>query len=96
VGFTDEDAAVDYLTQNPIDLAVLDIKLKKRDGVSVLAEIKQVRPETKAIMLTGYPTHETASESTRLGADAYCIKPIDRRDLEAKVTEVLEGGRSGD
>ena len=40
-------------------------------------------------MLTGYPTLETARESLRLGAKEYCVKPINKEELETKVEEVL-------
>jgi DNA-binding NtrC family response regulator len=40
-------------------------------------------------MLTGYPTLQTAKESLELGAYAYCVKPIDKEELEAKVAETL-------
>jgi YesN/AraC family two-component response regulator len=40
-------------------------------------------------MLTGYPTVETAREAISLGADEYCVKPIDRMELEEKVEKVL-------
>lgn len=88
-GFTDESQAIEYVRSSPVDLAILDIKLKHRDGVEVLDEIKRIRPELKVIMLTGYPTHQSAAESTRLGADAYCVKPIDREDLEKRVSDLL-------
>ena len=44
----------------------------------------------RAIMLTGYPTIETAQESLELGADEYCVKPIDKDELEEKVASVLQ------
>ena len=40
-------------------------------------------------MLTGYPTLETARESLNLGASEYCVKPIDKEELEEKVALVL-------
>jgi flavin reductase (DIM6/NTAB) family NADH-FMN oxidoreductase RutF len=40
-------------------------------------------------MLTGYPTHATVEEAMRLGANAYCLKPLDRSEIESKVSEVL-------
>jgi DNA-binding NtrC family response regulator len=89
VGYTDEEAAIDYVDKHPIDLAILDIKLKKMDGVQVLGKLKEIRPDVKAIMLTGYPTHATVEEAMRLGANAYCLKPIDRSELEKKVDEAL-------
>jgi YesN/AraC family two-component response regulator len=43
-------------------------------------------------MLTGYPTMETARESLKLGANEYCVKPIDKDELEEKVAGVLGAG----
>lgn len=87
--FTDEEDALEHAAKNPIDLAILDIKLKKMTGVEVLEELKRINPEIKAIMLTGYPTLETARDSLRLGAQEYCVKPINKAELEEKVAQVL-------
>jgi len=40
-------------------------------------------------MLTGYPTIETAGQALKLGAAEYCVKPIDKEELEEKVERVL-------
>ena len=89
LGYTDEVAAIGRVTNHPVDLAILDIKLKKMDGVEVLGRLKEIQPDIKTIMLTGYPTHASVEEAMRLGAHAYCMKPIDRGELEKKVDEVL-------
>lgn len=89
-GFTEEEEALNFVKNNPVDLAILDIKLKKMSGVEVLAEIKKSAPAIRAIMLTGYPTVETAQTSLKLGANEYCVKPIDNEELEEKVARVLE------
>ena len=87
--FTEEEEALRHAARNPPDLAILDIKLKKMTGVEVLEELKKIAPEIKAIMLTGYPTLETARQALDLGASEYCVKPIDKDELETKVEEVL-------
>ncbi len=87
--FTEEEDALQYARTRPVDLAILDIKLKKMSGVEVLEEMKKINPSIRAIMLTGYPTMETARESLKLGADEYCVKPIDIDELEEKVAAVL-------
>ena len=89
-GFTDEEDALGFIKENQVDLAILDIKLKKRTGVEVLAEMKNISPATRAIMLTAYPTVETTQESFRFGANEYCVKPIDNDVLEETVVRVLE------
>ncbi|MDO9041074.1 MAG: response regulator [Desulfocapsaceae bacterium] len=88
--FTEEDEAIAYAKANKVDLAILDIKLKKMSGIEVLALLKIEVPTIRAIMLTGYPTVETAREAISLGADEYCVKPIDRAELEEKVEKVLK------
>ncbi|MDO9632656.1 MAG: response regulator [Humidesulfovibrio sp.] len=87
--FTEEEQALAYVREHPVDLAILDMKLLKMTGVEVLEEIRKVSPDTRAIMLTGYPTLETARQAQQLGAREYCVKPIDREELEAKVAKVL-------
>jgi DNA-binding NtrC family response regulator len=87
--FTEEEDALDHARHEEMDLAILDIKLKKMSGVEVLAELKKITPSLHAIMLTGYPTMETARASLKLGANEYCVKPIDKEELEEKVANVL-------
>lgn len=89
--FTEEEDALAHVKEHPMDLAILDIKLKKMSGVEVLEEMKKISPEIKAIMLTGFPTIETVRQALSLGADEYCVKPIDKDELEDKVTQVLGG-----
>ncbi len=87
--FTEEEDALNWVGSNEIDLVILDLKLKKMNGIEVLKEIKKIKPSIKAIMLTGYPTIETARDSIKLGASEYCVKPIDKEELEKKVENVL-------
>ena len=89
--FTEEQDLLNFVGKEKVDLAILDIKLKRMTGIDVLGEIKHVRPETRVIMLTGYPTLDTAREALRLGASEYCVKPVDKDELESKVDEVLRG-----
>ncbi len=87
--FSDEDEALSFAKNNELDLAILDMTLRKMDGVEVLAELKRIQPAIKTIMLTGYPTAESARRCRKEGAGAYCIKPVDKHELEATVAEVL-------
>ncbi|HBF42554.1 MAG TPA: response regulator [Desulfobacteraceae bacterium] len=90
VAFTEEEEALDFVRSHQIDLAILDIKLKKMSGVEVLDELKKIIPSLRVMMLTGYPTLDTARESLKLGADEYCVKPIDKDELEEKVEAILQ------
>lgn len=90
IPFTDEEDAIGYVESHHVDLVILDIKLKKMNGVEVLEEMKKRKPTLKVIMLTGYPTIETARECIKLGASEYCVKPIDKDELEERVDEALK------
>jgi DNA-binding NtrC family response regulator len=63
------------------DLAVIDIKIGPRDGLSLLDEIRTSRPNTKAIVVTAYPTRDTQLKSQQKGAAAYLTKPLDLPEL---------------
>lgn len=87
--FTEEEEAISFAEKQSLDLAILDIKLKKMNGIQVLEKLKKIQPKLKVIMLTGYPTIETARKAIQLGAGEYCVKPIDKQELEEKVAEIL-------
>jgi len=87
--FTDEEEALKHIGDAPVDVAILDIRLKKMSGVDMLEEVRKLSPKTRVIMLTGYPTLETARQARQLGAFEYCIKPIDKEELEEKVAQAL-------
>lgn len=87
--FDDEDKALRFIDHHPLDLAILDVKLRKMDGIDVLVEIKKRKPAIRIIVLTGFPTVETARRALTLGAAAFCAKPIDKDELEKKVAEAL-------
>lgn len=87
--FAEEDEFLAHLESSPVDLAILDINLKKMSGLEVLERIKRRKPKVRVIMLTGFPTLETAKQAIALGAGAYCVKPVDVRNLEEIVAGEL-------
>ncbi|MFP4159978.1 MAG: response regulator [Desulfobacterales bacterium] len=92
--FTEEQDAIDHVKKHKADIAILDIKLKKMSGVEVLKQIRQARPEIEVLMLTGYPTLETAREAMSHGAREYLVKPIDKNELEEKIQVIIENRSS--
>lgn len=90
--FTEEEDALAFARARRPELAILDIKLKRLTGVEVHEELRKLSPGTKVIMLTGYPTLETARQAKSLGAADYLVKPIDKDELEARVAAALGMG----
>jgi DNA-binding NtrC family response regulator len=87
--FSEEDDFLTHLESSPVDLAILDINLKKMSGLDVLEMIKRRKPRVRVVMLTGFPSLETAKEAIALGASAYCVKPVDVKNLENTVAGEL-------
>ncbi len=79
--------ALDLLDNQPFDLVLLDIHMPDMDGIQVLKEIRANHPETEIIMITGYPTIDSAVHCVKLGALDYLVKPFRLDDLEAALNK---------
>lgn len=62
--------------QAAYDLVLLDLRMPGLDGMSVLSTIKSRWPDGEVIVITGYPSMDTAKEAIRLGAWGYLAKPL--------------------
>jgi len=72
------------------DLVLLDIRMPKMDGISVLKRIKAVSPETIVIMITAYGSTDTAIQAMREGAYDYVTKPFKVEEIKAIIKNALE------
>jgi DNA-binding response OmpR family regulator len=70
---------------NSYDLIVLDIMLPKRDGLSVLAELRRKENATHVLLLTARDTVTDRVTGLRAGADDYLVKPFALEELLARV-----------
>ncbi|MBP7864829.1 MAG: sigma-54-dependent Fis family transcriptional regulator [Acidobacteria bacterium] len=60
-----------------LDLVLVDYKMPGMDGLTVLEKLRQLNPETPAVMMTAYGTIETAVKAMKAGAMDYLTKPVD-------------------
>jgi len=79
------EEAVDRLQRFNFDVVILDVVMPGMDGVETLRELKNIKPLTEVIMLTGHATVESAIEGMKLGAFDYLLKPTKTDDLVKKV-----------
>jgi len=68
--------AIQQMEEQAFDVILLDIRMPNLDGMEVLRTIKQRWPDSEVIVITGYPSIETAKEAVRLGAFNYLTKPL--------------------
>jgi len=71
-------------------LALIDIRLPDMEGTMLLSKVKETRPETVTVILTGYPTLQNSIEAVNNGADAYLLKPVRIKDLLEVVRDKLK------
>jgi sulfite reductase subunit B len=83
------EEALEMIEKQDFSVMVVDIRLPGQTGISVLKEVKAQRPWIKSLIITAYPSAETVSEATKLGAVDYLIKPVVPDELERLVRETL-------
>jgi len=66
---------------------LLDMKLAQETTLSIIAPIRQSRPDSRIILLTGFASIATAVDAIKLGADDYLTKPLDTQTLLAVLNE---------
>ena len=73
----DWEEMIKAFKEKKFDLLVADLRLPDIDGMEVIKEVKEAKPETEVIVITGYGTTATAVEAMKIGALDYLIKPFD-------------------
>jgi two-component system OmpR family response regulator len=82
------------LTEKPVDLVVLDVRLADEDGLELMRKCES--PNVPVIMLTGHRREETDRiVGLELGADDYMTKPFSLRELLARIRAVLRRVETG-
>lgn len=75
---------------NPPAFAVVDMRLNDGNGLDVIEAIRTRRPDSKAIILTGYGNIATAVTAVKMGAIDYLAKPADADDVYTALTRKPE------
>src|SRR5262245_1024042 len=87
----DSKSGIEMVKKATFDAAILDLRMEHdKAGLQVLAALKQVSPDTEAVIMTGYGSTETAVEALRLGAFDYLTKPCKLTDIEALLLRIQE------
>lgn len=81
-----KDEALQKIEQTSYKLVLLDLKIPGVNGLELLRAVREKRPETMVVIITGYASIETAKETARLGAVAYLPKPFTPNEIR-EVTE---------
>lgn len=88
-------AAMDIVSQQPLDLIIVDYHMPEMDGVAMVRQIRALDAEVPIIVLTVDERMSLAERFLDAGASDFAVKPVKAADFISRVRHHLEGGRSG-
>jgi two-component system, OmpR family, alkaline phosphatase synthesis response regulator PhoP len=87
---TNGEEALAKLKEKEFGLILLDIRMPGMDGMQVLRQVREIRPDIRIIMISAYGTIELAVEAMKLGAVDFIQKPFSPEEVRALVSRVLD------
>jgi DNA-binding NtrC family response regulator len=85
----DGDEALREMERQPADVVLLDLRLPGAQGFELLEAMKRKWPETEVVVITGYPSVDSAKQAVRLGAADYLAKPIGANEVMSAARNAL-------
>jgi two-component system response regulator HydG len=86
----DVGQALSILASTKIDLVITDLKLPGVSGLDLIRHVRENLKDTEVVMITGYPSVESAVAAVKSGAEEYLAKPFTKEELFATVRRVME------
>jgi two-component system response regulator AtoC len=87
------EACVRIAESEPVDLALVDLRMADLDGLGVLARLRALQPPVPVLILTAFATVDTAIQAIRAGAYDYLSKPFRIEEIKLAVRRALETQR---
>ena len=88
------DEAIEIISKNFFDVVITEIRMRGKNGIELLREVKTISPNTSVIFLTTYVSMEVAKEAIKYGASDLFLKPFDGYKLRDSVREALNNAKS--
>ncbi len=88
-----EEEAITVVKEEAIPLSIVDLKLVRKDGISLMEELHSINPNMPVILLTAHGSIESAVEAMKKGAFDYLTKPFNPQELLVQVERALENRR---
>lgn len=71
------------------EIVLLDINMPKIDGLTAAKKIKQIAPNTKIAIITGYNYFDYAQTAIKIGVEDYILKPISKSDVSEIIAKLV-------
>lgn len=88
---TDGHEAVELVRRHRVDVALLDVRMARGDGLAAAAEIRRLVPRTQVVMLTTFGEDETVAAALRAGAAGFLLKDTPPDDIIQAVRVAARG-----
>src|SRR5919205_3246575 len=88
------EQALSFIREQPYDVVLTDISMPGLSGVELLGHLRQTRPDTLVIVVSGIGDRAHAEGLRRLGAFDFIYKPFKLRTVEESLTRALEHNRA--
>jgi len=85
--------ASELLRRQPVDAALIDIRMPGKDGLTLLAELREQSSPPAALIMTAYGSSDAAIQAMALGAFDYLTKPINFEELRIQLERAIENRR---
>jgi DNA-binding NtrC family response regulator len=87
--------AMEWLLKDEPDVIISDMVMPEMDGLQLLEESKALMPDVPFVMVTGYPSHNTAIKVMKQGASDFLAKPFTPEELTRRVNRALHQKEAG-
>lgn len=84
------EKALEILRSRKIDVLLTDIKMPHMDGLALTTQVRAIYPQLPVVLMTGYPSVETAVEGIKAKVEDYIIKPFNINKLFKVLKSQLE------
>jgi DNA-binding NtrC family response regulator len=86
--------ALETFTTSDIDLVVADLRLPDTDGLEIIKIVKERKPETEVVIITGYSSVSSAVDAMKIGVADYLPKPFTENEIKVAISNALHKERS--
>jgi two-component system cell cycle sensor histidine kinase/response regulator CckA len=82
--------AIEIMKKNTVDFVILDMWMPSMNGVEIYSQLKNIKPNIKILLASGYMGDQPEKGLSSIGFDGYIQKPFDLKQLSEKIQDILE------
>ncbi len=84
------ETALEAIKTKKYDIVLVDLKIPEIDGITIARKIKAIAPGLPVVIMTAFPSVETAIDALHLKLEDYIVKPFNINKLYKTLDEIIE------